>query len=577
MSDIPDYLAPYTNSVFQVSAVSKAYDYSHPWDPPGFGKTWRGSSFALEYKGRKVVVTNAHVSGDSSQLSVRFSNDCKPYHAKVLSISHVCDLALLDIEDPEFWEKAVCLELGEMPDVQDEVKVVGFPQGGNEICVTAGRVNRIEIERYEQGGVELLNYQFDAALTNGNSGGPVFFKDKIMGVAFQGLNDCDTTNYGIPVVVLEHFLEDTFYHNNGGFPDLNIKWQNMTNVNLRESFGMEKYDSGVLVTKIDPLSDASPYLKVNDIILAIDDKTISNDGKVDLGIPLRNRIDFSYIVNMKYISDIVTLRVLRDSRAFDVDVVLTKCHRGTKKVGLREYDKPGEYFINSYLAFVPMTENYLEDVMGELGALMKSDKAKDEHGDQHIVLSHVFPHQDTYSYEKFDNSFVKKVNDIEIRNMKQLIDHLDYWDGFYVKVELKEGEIIVVPKLSYYENMKFLKTFQIRHDRSANFREKDSDSDTSGESSGETLKETMTLDPNRLRNILMKQLFGGAVNFENDESSGDEEDEDSETYETDDDEDIPVVDMKKNHLKNRHFFPKRDRPDVDEFSEDFSRKRLPSC
>lgn len=537
----PDHLAPYINSVFQVTAVSKIYDYSHPWDPPSFGSSWRGSSFALEYQGKKMVVTNAHVSGDSAQLSVRFSNDCKPYPAKVFSISHVSDLALLEIKDPKFWEKAQCLQIGEMPDVQEEVKVVGFPKGGNELCVTSGKVNRIEVEKYEQGGVDLLNYQFDAAQTNGNSGGPVFYKDKVMGVAFQGLVDCDTSNYAIPAVVLEHFLHDTFYYNHGGFPDLNIKWQCMTNENLRKYYNMKESDSGVLVTKIDPLSDVNDVLEKDDIILYIDGYSVSNDGKVDLGRPLRNRIDFSYLVNMKFIGDSISLRVLRRGIEYEFYTTLTKRHRDTKKVGIKEYDKPADYFINSYLAFTPMTENYLEDVLGELGVAMKSEKAKEIEGDQHILLSHVFPHEDTYSYEKFTNSYIKRVNDEEINNMQQLIHHFDTWSGSFVKVELKDGEIIVVPHLSKRENDSFLKKFQIRHDRSPNFR-----------TSKEEPETPEMFDPKIYGALLLQRLLGGLGNdfqkgdlSEYSGASEEESEDDEEDYDEESEEESVVVGPQK--------------------------------
>lgn len=64
-----------------------------------------------------------------------------------------------------------------VPKLNDSVKVLGYPIGGESLCVTAGVVSRIETGVYANAGVsgcELLLMQIDAAINSGNSGGPVF-------------------------------------------------------------------------------------------------------------------------------------------------------------------------------------------------------------------------------------------------------------------------------------------------------------------------------------------------------------------------------------------------------------------
>ena len=53
-------------------------------------------------------------------------------------MGHECDLAVLDVEDPTFWEGTQELEFGDIPELQQSVVVVGFPTGGDNLCVTAG-------------------------------------------------------------------------------------------------------------------------------------------------------------------------------------------------------------------------------------------------------------------------------------------------------------------------------------------------------------------------------------------------------------------------------------------------------
>lgn len=68
-------------------------------------------------------------------------------------------LALLTVNDDEFWEGVVPVEFGDLPALQDAVTVVGYPIGGDTISVTSGVVSRIEILSYVHGSTELLGLQ----------------------------------------------------------------------------------------------------------------------------------------------------------------------------------------------------------------------------------------------------------------------------------------------------------------------------------------------------------------------------------------------------------------------------------
>ena len=52
----------------------------------------------------------------------------------------------------------------------------------------------------------------------------------------------------------------------------------MENKQLREHFGMDPGLTGVLVSKINPISEAHKILKKDDVILAFDGVPIANDG-----------------------------------------------------------------------------------------------------------------------------------------------------------------------------------------------------------------------------------------------------------------------------------------------------------
>lgn len=86
-------------------------------------------------------------------------------------------------------------------------------------------------------------------------------------------------SYIIPVPIIKQFIsgvdETEGYV---GFCSLGLSCQPTENAQIRDHFGMPPDMTGVLVNKINPLSDAQGVLKKDDIILAFDGVPIANDG-----------------------------------------------------------------------------------------------------------------------------------------------------------------------------------------------------------------------------------------------------------------------------------------------------------
>jgi S1-C subfamily serine protease len=132
-----------------------------------------------------------------------------------------CDIALLSVEDPEFWDAPLDQELpvvkepmrtalvpGPLPELQDQCAVVGYPTGGENISITQGVCSRIEMQGYVYATADLLAVQLDAAINSGNSGGPVINdRYECVGVAFQSVDpgEADSIGYLIPFGVINHF------------------------------------------------------------------------------------------------------------------------------------------------------------------------------------------------------------------------------------------------------------------------------------------------------------------------------------------------------------------------------------
>ena len=115
--------------------------------------------------------------------------------------------------------------IGDLPHLRDAVQVVGYPIGGEEVSITEGVVSRIEVQRYEHSQRHLLAVTVDAAINEGNSGGPVFARGKVVGIAFQAIPDAENIGEMVPAPILQRFLDGVKQGKDARVPGLGIATQ----------------------------------------------------------------------------------------------------------------------------------------------------------------------------------------------------------------------------------------------------------------------------------------------------------------------------------------------------------------
>ena len=159
-----------------------------------------GSAFFINNKGN--IVTNNHVvERCGGPIKVLYNK--KEFTAKVVSKDDTLDLAVLssDIKPNQY------LKLSKKSgDKLDRVVAAGYPLGykiSDELKLSAGIVSATK------GWKDNINeFQIDAALNPGNSGGPVVNDaGNLFGVAVAGLVDRQNLNFAIKSKAVKDFLD----------------------------------------------------------------------------------------------------------------------------------------------------------------------------------------------------------------------------------------------------------------------------------------------------------------------------------------------------------------------------------
>lgn len=440
-------VVPSMDAVVKVFCVHTEPNFSLPWQRK---RQYSSSSSGFVIGGRRVL-TNAHSVEHHTQVKVKKRGSDTKYLATVLAIGTECDIAMLTVEEDEFWEGVVPVEFGDLPALQDAVSVVGYPIGGDTISVTSGVVSRMEILSYVHGSTELLGLQIDAAINSGNSGGPAFNDTgKCVGIAFQSLKHEDAENIGyvIPTPVIMHFITD--YEKNGaytGFPILGVEWQKMENPDLRTSIGMSPNQKGVRIRRIEPTAPASLVLEPSDVILSFDGVSVANDGTV----PFRHgeRIGFSYLVSQKYTGDQARVKVLRNSKILEFNIEL-ETHKRLIPAHIK--GTPPSYYIVAGFVFTAVSVPYLRSEYGKeyefdapvklLDKLLHSMAESPE--EQLVVVSQVLVADINIGYEDLVNTQVLSFNGKPVKNLKSLAKMVESFEDDYLKFDLEYQQIVVL-------------------------------------------------------------------------------------------------------------------------------------
>jgi len=413
----------YAQRVVQVVVYGKTLSAKFPVlnEQPGRA---RGSGFFVRFPGdQKVpryILTAAHVVEDAfTENGVKvilplFGQQEIP--AQVRAIVPEIDLAVLEI-DPTGKEKFIdAFEVGDDHELEFgsdvPLLVLGYPLGQEQLKVL----------RCNFSGRQDVGIQTDCALNKGNSGGPIVFKDKIVGWVSSGVPSSIANNisWAVPINQFKALLPLIIkaIHDNASpvihAPHAGLMYHNSSVANSNDEC------QGVVIQFVSAYSVLSDIARPGDKLCSVEFKgqVYKLDHRGEVSVPWYfSKLPFSQIAAEIPADEPVTFHLWdKDTHQFKHKTTLLNVpnHGGYMVQSLRY--EPLDYEMFAGLMVMPLRGNHFNDFPQLRATLQPSEREADW-----LLVTHTVPGSEVYETGVLNpGDLLTKVNDVPVHTLDEL-------------------------------------------------------------------------------------------------------------------------------------------------------------
>lgn len=279
-----------------------------------------GTGFVYKHENNKYyLLTNYHVIQDGNSVGVVFTNG-EEIKVTIEGGDKYADIAVLSMESDSEIKVS---EIGNSSDMRvgDTVFAIGAPLDYSVFSwsvtrgILSGKDREVEVSTTSSGSSDWIMdvLQTDAAINNGNSGGPLCNSNgQVIGINNMKLSDTAVEGMGfaIPIEEAVTYADAVIKGENVSRPYIGISMIEASNVYVARQYGINPTD-GVLIAEVESGSPASKAgIKEGDIITEINDTKVANVAS------LRYQL-------YKYKSgDTITVKVIRDGKDKNIKITL---------------------------------------------------------------------------------------------------------------------------------------------------------------------------------------------------------------------------------------------------------------
>ncbi len=401
------------DSLVEIELTKKIHSYRQPW----LTNNQTGNKNGLVI-GPKQILTTADGLRSGATYRIRKGGESKRYQAQLRSIDFQANLALLDVEDPEFWLHMKPVQLADATPQNGLLQIYRWRSGRIE-------ERAAEIVRLHVGSAKLsdLSHLVLLASSEINAAGwaeVVMDGDRLVGLTTSGSENKQLTI--LPATFIAEALERGPCADGPGHGFFDFYWMRASNPALLKSKGLDPDTTeGIVVTHAGIFEDSSSPLRDGDVILEIDGFPIDKEGKyID---PEYGRLSLEGLSTRKHAAgENIPMKIWRNQQVVQIDYPLPRADFNQGLIPNRQYDVEPHYLIAGGLLFQPLDGPLMRALSkSNSGAMEYYREMQPEIGRPSLViLSTVLPDDYNLGYENIGPLMLDRINGKTIHTLEDV-------------------------------------------------------------------------------------------------------------------------------------------------------------
>ena len=422
-------------SVIDIEVTGKQYDYIQPWS-----KSTRTLRKVGTVVGDREILTTALGLNDHILIRLQKGGRGRWFNGEVKWLDYHMNLALITAESDAFWDGLTALELADKNFNADGLRIARW---------RSGKLETRSAEFYEwrdrlsqQSFLSYLHLRANTEADGLGAAEPLVDGEKLVGLVIGKGGD---TASAIPYPFIRPVLEAV---RAGKAPTCGIfdfTWQPTRNPDTLDYLGLKGEPRGVTVIKVPEKKGRKSVMKVRDLILEVDGRSIDNEGEYLDPEYGHLTIENLTTANGRWAGDKVKIKILREGKEMEVTYTMPAADYGLDLVPDHIFDQEPEYLMTAGLVFQPLTEDFLR----RWGSSWASrapfrlryfrSKESTEKTPSLVVLTVVIPDPINLGYEAIRFQVVDQVNGKKVHTLKDLVAALKAPENGFHVVEFMKG------------------------------------------------------------------------------------------------------------------------------------------
>lgn len=411
------------STMIRVYSYVQRPDFDSPWTTK---QSDRIAHMGLVVKDKKILVS-AYAVRSAKHFEGELIGESKRFPLKLKIVDPVANLGILEFSEdvPDGLEE---IEYGEDMELGANCTIY---QGieGESLVARALRLREVAVQAGVLTSYGMPQYVLEIRKSGYGWFEPLIRNGKLVGAA---ISQSGSSVYAMPVSLLKRFVSETNREVYRPFPELGINFSALLSTAQRKYAKAGDVEDGVWIQDVKETSAFAKDLQAGDILLQVNDITVSARGSFDH--PLWGRISLVAALADLYSGEDVKLRFIRDGKVQTV----------TRPIGPYEpeleripsiIDLTPSYMIFGGLVIQELTQGLLQSwgsnwrKRAPLPYLYEDAfHSWPEQGGARkvLVLQRVLPLESNKGYHSMEDSFVTEVNGRKIQSFADLREALDH-------------------------------------------------------------------------------------------------------------------------------------------------------